>query len=76
MNLEESKAHLEQANEERMLGIGWDEITRLQSKGTSKLARKLRNPRKAQIAGRPCVKCGKPSGNVGLLPHCKKCLKA
>lgn len=75
MTLEEAKAYLEAANKDRTMGIGWDAIVALQQGGKSGACKAFRNPRKAKIAGRPCVKCGKPSGSVGLLPICKKCNK-
>ena len=77
MTLKESKAHLEQAGIERPLGLTWDKIAAMQGGRMRfpKSMRSLANPARARVTGRPCVKCGKPSGNVGLLPHCKKCLK-
>jgi hypothetical protein len=58
------------ALENRPLGLSWDKIAEMQKSG------KLRStPAKIKCKGRPCVRCGKPSGSVGLLPQCKRCLK-
>lgn len=67
---EETLAAHQDALENRPLGLSWEKIAQMQRSGKLKL-----NPQKLRAKGRPCVRCGKPSGSVGLLPQCKRCLK-
>lgn len=70
MNLDEAKEYLETANLMRPLGLSWDIIARMQRSGKIRM-----NVAKIRAKGRPCHRCGKASGSVGLLPTCKKCQK-
>ena len=67
---DETLALHKDALENRPLGLSWEQIAAMQKSGKLQL-----NPAKARAKGRPCVRCGKPSGSVGLLPQCKRCLK-
>lgn len=71
MSVEEAKLYLEKRQEETCFGLSWEQIAAMQRSGKLKL-----NPAKARAKGRPCIRCGKPSGSVGLLPQCKRCLKS
>lgn len=69
MTLEESKAHFAESCQNRPLGLSWAKIAEMQRSGPLKMV----NVQKQRAKGRPCARCGKPSGSVGLLPLCKRC---
>lgn len=69
LSIEQAKAHLCASFDERPIGLSWDKIAEMQRSGPLKRL----NVQKQRAKGRPCARCGKPSGSVGLMPLCKKC---
>lgn len=67
---DETLALHQDALENRPLGLSWEKIAEMQKSG-----KLWSTPEKIKGKGRPCVRCGKPSGSVGLLPQCKRCLR-
>lgn len=68
MNTDEARAYIAEANRLRPFGLSWEIIAKMQGG-------KIRKASTSRANGRPCHRCGKPSGSVGLLPTCPKCLK-